>query len=96
VQVTMEVEDVGTLLRIWRSQSRLTTREVADKASTALGWTISYMMVTRYENNAFPTEGPNPAILAAITCALGKRISDLPAEHRDAVQKLGDLIRRSS
>lgn len=92
MQVTMTIEDLGTLLRVWRSQARLTGREVAEMASAALGREMSYMMVSRYENNDFPDAGPDPAILAAITISLGRRISDLPPEHELAVEKLGQLI----
>jgi transcriptional regulator with XRE-family HTH domain len=95
VQVTMDVDDLGTLLRIWRSQARMTTRDVSERVLDALGRKISYMTVTRYENNEFPREGPEPAVLAALTVALGHRVSDLPVENQDSVQKLGDLILRN-
>lgn len=95
MQVTMDFDDLGTLLLVWRSQARLSTREVAERVSGALGRSVSYMTVTRYETNEFPKGGPDPALLAALTEALSHRTSELPDVYRASVENLGELISRS-
>lgn len=95
--MTVEVENLGEVLRMWRERSGLKLRGVADRASELLPGTetVSHTTIGRYEGGFFPSDGPNPAYLVAITVALGHKMKELPEEYRECGSALVDLIVRN-
>lgn len=94
MEITIEIDDLGTLLLLWRTQAHLTVREVAELASVACGRGVSHNTVNRYEMNLFPKDGPDPGILVAIVLALGHRWADLPEVYKEDVEKHAEMFTR--
>lgn len=98
VTMTVTVEDLGDLLRLWGAHARATSRGVADAVTALLPGelAVSYSTVQRYMNGDFPASGPDPLLLAAITRAMGHTVKELPEEYQALLAEAVQLMTGST
>jgi len=90
----VEVEGLGGLLTWWRVQARLSLRGLAERASALLpeGREVSFEMLRRAEHGETRADGMDPAVLAAVTLALGRNLDELPESDRARIDAFASLL----
>jgi transcriptional regulator with XRE-family HTH domain len=83
---------LGSLLKSWRRQVRLTQQEVADAVSTRRGREMTPNWYAKLENreNAYPSEDDLEHILAVLGRTRWEAVQALGGESVEALQRLTD------
>lgn len=93
--VSVTVGSVGELIRVWRSVADVSLKDLTQLVNDRLPQSdrISYQTLWRYERDEIKPSGGGVLILLAITEALGRKISELPIDVQDDINRVESLLR---